>query len=206
MTKFVIDFHIYGYTILKVNARNKLICQVAKIYEKIYGQCADIHFCVSEAMQKHLKQEIGIAAINLPDRAIKNVFKKLNLEESHQLFQKYEITKNIFTFLDSNGKVSNKNNKPFLMISSTSWTPDEDFNLLLDSFILTEKKLRNSFDKFKKVLFIITGRGPNKNEFFKKLSTQNLKLFDVKSIWLDRYDYPKILGNPNLGICLHYSS
>jgi beta-1,4-mannosyltransferase len=205
-TKFIIDWHNYGYTILEVNGRNKLICQVAKFYEKIYGKCADLHFCVSEAMKKHLKNQFNIDAINLPDRAIKNVFKKLNLDESHLLFQKYEITKNKMTIIDSSGKVGLFTNRPILMLSSTSWTPDEDFNLLLDSFVLTENTLMNDIQSLRKVLFIITGRGPNKEDFFKKLSEKNLKLFDVKSIWLESDDYPKLLGTADLGVCLHYSS
>jgi beta-1,4-mannosyltransferase len=205
-TKFIIDWHNYGYTILEVNGRNSLICKIAKYYEKIYGGCADLHFCVSEAMKNHLKNQMNIDAITLPDRAIKNVFKKLNLEESHQLFEKYEITKNKFTNINSNGIVYSIPNRPILMLSSTSWTPDEDFDLLLDSFILTEQLLSNQIQSLRKVLFIITGRGPNKEDFFKKLSGKNLKLFDVKSIWLDSDDYPKLLGSADLGVCLHYSS
>jgi len=40
----------------------------------------------------------------------------------------------------------------------------------------------------------------------KKLANQNLKIFDVKSIWLESDDYPKLLGCADLGVCLHYSS
>lgn len=88
-TTFIIDWHNYGYTILKVNKRNILLVEVAKFYEKLYGQSSHLNFCVSEAMQKHLKQVIGINAINLPDLALKGVFKRLSLEESHNIFQKY---------------------------------------------------------------------------------------------------------------------
>lgn len=92
------------------------------------------------------------------------------------------------------------------MISSTSWTPDEDFEMLLDSFIKIEKQLGDKIDSVKKVLFIITGRGPMKEAFMKKVGSSNLKLFIVKSIWLESDDYPKLLGCADLGVCLHYSS
>lgn len=81
------------------------------------------------------------------------------------------------------------------MISSTSWTPDEDFSMLLNSFIKTEEMLlehiedkdKKTFeniteDKIKKILFLITGRGPLKDQFMKKVSEAKLKYFDVKSI------------------------
>ena len=40
----------------------------------------------------------------------------------------------------------------------------------------------------------------------KKVSEAKLKYFDVKSIWLDSDDYPKLLSLVDLGISLHYSS
>ena len=94
------------------------------------------------------------------------------------------------------------------MVSSTSWTPDEDFDLLLDSFIKLENQLKenNEIDNLRKVFFIITGKGPLKDAFMNRLSKIKLKLFNVKSIWLDSDDYPKLLGSADLGICLHYSS
>ena len=96
------------------------------------------------------------------------------------------------------------------MISSTSWTPDEDFNMLLQCFIKTEKMIKEDKtidqSQIKKILFLITGRGPMRDEFMKKVSQSNLSLFDVKSIWLDSDDYPKLLSLVDLGISLHYSS
>ena len=88
-SKFVIDWHNYGYTILQVNRRNRLIVQIAKLYEKIYGSTADIHFCVSKAMKTHLKENMNIDAINLPDRAMEGIFKRLDLNESHEMFNEY---------------------------------------------------------------------------------------------------------------------
>ena len=204
---FIIDWHNYGYTILEVNGRNKYITLIAKIYEKIYGKSAHINFCVSEAMKKHLKREMNINAINLPDRAMSNVFKRLNLKESHELFSKYKETEKLFT-CDEFGIISNRNDRPILMISSTSWTPDEDFDLLLESLIQTEKNLLKSFErsKIKNVLFVITGKGPNRDSFMRKIEQTELEIFTVKSIWLESDDYPKILGSADLGICLHYSS
>ncbi len=96
------------------------------------------------------------------------------------------------------------------MISSTSWTPDEDFGMLFNSFIRIEEKLdeisKKEKIKLKKILFIITGRGPQREYFMNKIKDTNFKYFDIKSIWLNSDDYPKILGSADLGVCLHYSS
>jgi len=204
----IIDWHNYGYTILEVNGRNKFITLIAKIYEKVYGKSAHINFCVSEAMKKHLKREMNIDAINLPDRAMSNVFKRLNSMESHELFSKYKETEKLFTEVDEVGIISKRKDRPILIISSTSWTPDEDFDLLLESLIETETNLLKNFDQaqIKNVLFVITGKGPNRDSFMRKIEQTELKIFTVKSIWLESDDYPKILGSADLGISLHYSS
>ena len=219
-SKFVIDWHNYGYTILQVNRRNKLIVQVAKIYEKFYGKTADLHFCVSDAMKVHLKENFGIEAINLPDRAMEGIFKRLELDESHLMFQEYFNPKskeeNEITFINK-GKVQFVEDRPILMLSSTSWTPDEDFNILLKAIVKTEEKLiefqKGKPKNLRKIIFIITGklhcnigRGPERDKFMAKVKATNLRFFDIRSIWLKSDDYPKILGSFDLGICLHYSS
>jgi len=165
-TTFIIDWHNYGYTILDVNKRNKIIVYIAKLYEKFYGKCSKINFCVSDKMKEHLKDNMGIDAIALPDRAMPNVFKRLNMNDSHIFFNKYFKDEketvnisNIFTDTNiTNNSVTFKKNRPILMLSSTSWTPDEDFNLLLEAFIICEKKLTENKIINQKVVFIITGK------------------------------------------------
>ena len=215
-SKFIIDWHNYGYTILKVNNRPKFLVNIAYKYEKYFGKKSDLNFCVSQAEKRDLKNQFGIEAICLPDRPVKGLFKFLNENEANELYKKYpnELSSLIDTCLPEN-----KNKKPIVMISSTSWTPDEDFSMLLESFIKTEemilehiedkeqKNMMNvSKDKIKKILFLITGRGPLKDSFMKKVNEADLKYFDVKSIWLDSDDYPKLLSLVDLGISLHYSS
>jgi len=215
-SKFIIDWHNYGYTILKVNNRPKFLVNLACRYEKYFGKKSDVNFCVSQAEKRDLKKEFGIDAVCLPDRPVKGLFKFLNENEANELYKKYpnELSSLIDCHLPEK-----KDNKPIVMISSTSWTPDEDFSILLDSFIKTEEMILESIEdkgqknlmnvdkeKIKKVLFLITGRGPLRDSFMKKVSEAKLKYFDVKSIWLESDDYPKLLSLVDLGISLHYSS
>ena len=214
-SKFIIDWHNYGYTILKVNNRPQFLVNLACKYEKYLGK-SDVNFCVSQAEKRDLKKEFGIEAVCLPDRPVKGLFKFLNENEANELYKKY--TNELSSLIDSH-LPENKNNKPIVMISSTSWTPDEDFSLLLDSFIKTEEMILEDIedkdqkslvnmtkDKIKKILFLITGRGPLRDKFMKKVAEAKLKYFEVKSIWLESDDYPKLLSLVDLGISLHYSS
>ena len=214
--KFIIDWHNYGYTILKVNDRPNFLVNLAYKYEKYLGKKSDLNFCVSQAEKRDLKKEFLIDAICLPDKPVKGLFKFLNEKEANDLYKKYP--NELYSLIDIH-LPENKNNKPIVMISSTSWTPDEDFSILLDAFIKTEEMISEiiedksqkniyniSEEKIKKVLFLITGRGPMRDIFMEKVSEANLKYFDVKSIWLESDDYPKILSLVDLGVSLHYSS
>jgi beta-1,4-mannosyltransferase len=49
--KIYIDFHNYGYTILSLKVKNKLINWLAEKYEKIFGKRSNRAFCVSDAMK-----------------------------------------------------------------------------------------------------------------------------------------------------------
>ena len=215
-SKFIIDWHNYGYTILKVNNRPNFIVNLAYKYEKYIGKKSDLNFCVSRAEKRDLKKQFNIDAICLPDRPVKGLFKFLNEIEANDLYKNYP--NELYSLIDTHLE-KNQNKKPIVMISSTSWTPDEDFSMLLDAFIKTEEMIKESIedktkkdiynvteDKIKKILFLITGRGPMRDKFMEKISEANLKFFDVKSIWLESDDYPKLLSLVDLGVSLHYSS
>ena len=215
-SKFIIDWHNYGYTILKVNNRPNFIVNLAYKYEKYIGKKSNLNFCVSRAEKRDLKKQFNIDAICLPDRPVKGLFKFLNEIEANDLYKNYP--NELYSLIDTHLE-KNQNKKPIVMISSTSWTPDEDFSMLLDAFIKTEEMIKESIedktkkdiyniteDKIKKILFLITGRGPMRDKFMEKISEANLKFFDVKSIWLESDDYPKLLSLVDLGVSLHYSS
>lgn len=46
--KVIIDWHNYGYSIMRVNGVNKALVFIAKVYEMTFGKIAgDYHLCVS---------------------------------------------------------------------------------------------------------------------------------------------------------------
>lgn len=97
-----------------------------------------------------------------------------------------------------------------LIVSSTSWTPDEDFSLLLEALVNYSGLAKKSGLRLPKIFAIVTGKGPQKAEFLTKieaLESQNaLSMVCIKTAWLSLEDYAKLLGAADLGICLHTSS
>ncbi len=92
-------------------------------------------------------------------------------------------------------------------MSSTSWTPDEDFSVLLEAIVLADKALKASrSDQLQKVVFFITGKGPLRKAFELKIQELQLQYFDIMTVWLEAETYPKLLAAADLGISLHTSS
>jgi len=215
-SKLILDWHNYGYTILKVNGRNNFLVYLSYLYEKLLGRFSYINLCVSNAMKKDLKSKFNIEAIEFPDKPMPNVFSNSipNEKDIFNLFMKYKSTFKVESFFEPDMTSSSlgltlKKNRPFLFLSSTSWSPDEDFNILLNAMVKCDALLASSsYDLMinKEIYMIITGRGPMRDAFIKKTESKNLKYFQVKTIWLDSDDYPKVLSMVDLGVCMHYSS
>jgi beta-1,4-mannosyltransferase len=93
-----------------------------------------------------------------------------------------------------------------LLVSSTSWTADEDFNILLEalcSYAASEKSLPP-------ILAIITGKGPQKQMYLDRIASlsksSKLKNVTILTAWLSSQDYATLLACADLGVCLHMSS
>jgi beta-1,4-mannosyltransferase len=93
-------------------------------------------------------------------------------------------------------------------VSSTSWTPDEDFGILLDALKLYEMRARevnrdaDERGKLPKVLMVVTGKGPLKEGYMREVEglqsgrggEEGWKWVRCISLWLEPKDYPVLLG------------
>lgn len=104
---------------------------------------------------------------------------------------------------------SRREDRPALLISSTSWTPDEDFSILLEALSLYEEKAkaRNEIKesesgqgRLPKVLMVVTGKGPEREKYMNEVQKlqQRWKWVRCVSMWLEPQDYPLILGKAHL--------
>ena len=74
---------------------------------------------------------------------------------------------NIFTTQSSSGEITYKEDRPVLLLTSTSYTPDEDLNILLLALIDYAKKAVEN-DKLPRLHLVVTGAGPLKRMFLQK--------------------------------------
>jgi glycosyltransferase involved in cell wall biosynthesis len=106
-----------------------------------------------------------------------------------------------------NGSVSYKDDRVRLIVSSTSWTEDEDFQILLDAVSQYEANARDQpTSRYPKLLFVITGKGPLKSHYEELISKMPLDRTRIITVWLEAVDYPLLLGTADLGVSLHKST
>jgi beta-1,4-mannosyltransferase len=202
-THLIIDWHNYGWTILAGTRGEKHpFVMVSKYYEAILGSWAPTaSFTVTDAMQKQLRNapyNIRSPIFTLHDRPAA-IFQPVSSPDSRRAFLERLPETARFAQDIMAGKMR-------LLVSSTSWTPDEDFSLLLEalcSYAASEKFLPP-------ILAIITGKGPQKQMYLDRIASltksEELRNITILTAWLSAEDYATLLACADLGVCLHMSS
>ncbi|XP_028966322.1 chitobiosyldiphosphodolichol beta-mannosyltransferase [Galendromus occidentalis] len=221
-SKFVLDWHNYGYSILAMNVRREN--SLVKIYhwiEFFFGRRADCGFCVSEGMRKDLLEK-GINNIvvlhdkpplrfqprdwNEPDQLQEVHDLLVRLSESDRDLQRLATSphETVLTRMNEDKlELKSRRERPFLLLSSTSWTEDEDFGLLLAALSKYDKAASEDAPD---ILCVVTGKGPQKEFYLEKISGMKLKKVHILTPWLEIQDYPMLVSICDLGVCLHKSS
>lgn len=221
----IIDWHNYMHSILALELRQgHRLVKFSLAFETHFGRRADANFCVSRKMRDDLWSRWGIRAVTLHDRPGPQ-FRAINAEERHELFLKLGHDYPVFTDHNDPGlkvtRLSRRKtdqtvelleNRPAILISSTSWTADEDFEILLKALVDYDATVQNEWDagverlSWPRIIAVITGKGPMKNFYLNQIACLQLKFVEFCTPWLEAKDYPKLLAASDLGVCLHTSS
>ena len=203
-THLIIDWHNYGWTILAgTRGSSHPFTKLSKEYEAILGRWAPtVSFTVTDAMARQLKSppyDIQSPILTLHDRPAA-IFQPINSSEARRAFLgRLPQT--------SSQAESIMEGKTRLLVSSTSWTPDEDFNLLLEALCAYSTSKRKGLPP---VLAVITGKGPQKQMYLDRITsliaTSKLSNVIISTAWLSAEDYATLLACADLGVCLHKSS
>lgn len=233
--RLVIDWHNLGFTMFE---SPKLLRTLAKWYERKMAPLADAHMTVTQAMEVWLGENFNVHGERV--RVVYDqpplMFRPTSVEEQHELFCTLNLEENQLsssvrtTHLDLTQQVINetlftqsvrrdadgaisvrlRKDRPALLVSSTSWTPDEDFSILLDALKELSEIIKTTSERtsFPKVLVIVTGKGPQKAHYLPLLIEFNKThaFINIQTLWLEASDYPKLLGCATLGISLHTST
>ncbi|ROW16592.1 hypothetical protein VPNG_01587 [Cytospora leucostoma] len=210
-TRLIIDWHNYGWTILAgTRGAAHPFVRISRLYEALLGRLAPAaNLTVTHAMLRQLRRPPwGIrapisalhdrpAAIFQPIAATPSGGGNGNSSQREAFLSAADETADFAPAIAA-GAVR-------LVVSSTSWTPDEDFGLLLDALVAY-----GSSPVRVPLLVVITGRGPQKamyeGEVARLAAGGKLPGITVRTAFLPFEGYARLLAAADLGICLHMSS
>ena len=207
--KFTIDWHNLGYSIFSMQRKRggkDVLVRVMKAYEKYFLRYFDHHLTVTEKMKDFLVREWRVDAtqISVVKDAPGEQFLRLNTNATREKKKGFR----------------KKTSDVVNVVSSTSWTPDEDFDVLLNAAVLYDEKAkeasggaRTATKKKKKTKqrlphlnILITGRGDLRESFETRAKEAKLKHVSFSYAWLPIHEYPERLSMSDVGLCLHQSS
>jgi beta-1,4-mannosyltransferase len=203
-TRLIVDWHNFGYSILalKLGDDHPLV-QASKVYESVLSRAAYANLTVTDAMAQILRNNYNVKApvLTLHDRPA-DLYQPLSEAQRLGFLQRYSLVEQHY---DSFARGRTK-----LLVSSTSWTPDEDFGLLLDALCSYSTSATSSHPQLPEVVVVITGKGPLKHHYLDKInklrSGDALEMVTIHTDWLSFQDYALLLGSADLGVSLHTSS
>lgn len=226
-SRLVIDWHNFGFSILSHSlGEHHFLVWVAYWYECWLGWLGDDHFCVTDAMCQWLEREWGVRAQVLYDKA-PHFFQRASVGAKHSLFRRLQrslvddqpdgarLTAQVPLSLEGStlltqpqrtGGVELRRDRPAVIVSSTSWTPDEDFGILLDALVEVDDAADEDPTRFPPFLVLVTGKGPQKAEYEARIAALGLRHVFIRTLWLEAGDYPVLMGCADLGVSLHVST
>ena len=198
--RFVIDWHNLGFTLLRLRlGRWHPAVRLARWYERRDARRVDANLCVSRALAAFLESRFGVAQAHvLYDRPASN-FVPMPRAERERFRQA------LFTRLGVHGGLAG------FIVCPTSWTEDEDFDLIIDAVPRLEERIRGweaaaSGRRFSDLVILVTGDGARRAEFERRFAGLAARRVQLRARWLEPEDYPRVVGSADVGLCLHRSS
>ncbi|KAL1150906.1 hypothetical protein V6Z11_A09G005700 [Gossypium hirsutum] len=223
---FIVDWHNFGFTLLGLSVgRSSPFVSIYHWFEKRYGQMANGSLCPPEffcptslqekrklfcRLNRYLCHPLGVRDCVTASKS------KIGADDQSESLFRTQVDTDILL----------KPNRPALVVSSTSWTPDEDFEILLEAAVMYDRRVAALLDEndsadegvlwkeisggkqylYPRLLFIITGKGPEKEKYEEKIKRLNVKRVAFRTMWLSTEEDPLLLGSADLGVCRHTSS
>ncbi len=196
--RFVIDWHNLSHTILAVRLgeQHRAVRALTRS-ERRWARRADAHLAVSQSLAVWLQREWQITATVVYDRPTA-MFVKPSLESASDLWQRLARDLNLGP------------RRIPIVVAPTSWTMDENFDLLLEALERAERTLAARMGKADgatpDLAVLLTGRGEMRADFERRAARRDFKRIAVRTVWLEPADYPTLIGMADAGLCLHQSS
>jgi beta-1,4-mannosyltransferase len=198
--RFVVDWHNLGYTVLALRlGRWHPVVRLARWYERRDARIVDANLSVSRGMASFIENRFGVKHVHVLYDRPASVFVPLDRMEREQFRQ------GLFGRLGVRLGVSG------LIVCPTSWTEDEDFDVVIEAVRRLEDRIRGWESaapgrRFADLVILVTGDGARRVQFERRFAGLPARRVQLRTRWLEPEEYPRVVGSADLGLCLHRSS
>ena len=198
--RFFVDWHNLGYTLLRLRLGHwHPAIRLARWLERRDARRVDANLCVSRGLAAFLESRFGVTNAHVlydrPASAFVPIERGDRERHRQALFGRLGVHGGTVGFV----------------VCPTSWTEDEDFDVIIDAVIRLEHRIRGweaaSRDRrFPDLVVLVTGDGERRAEFERRFAGLPARRIHLRARWLEPDDYPRVVGSADLGLCLHRSS
>lgn len=198
--RFVIDWHNLGYSLLQKRlGRWHPAVRAARWLERRDARRADAHLCVSRGMAAFLERAFGLRQVQVLHDRPQAAFTAL---ESHARDRFRQV---LF------GRMGIRSEPTGFIVCPSSWTEDEDFDVVIDAVIDLEERIRgwesgDARRRFPQLVILVTGDGRRRAQFERRFAGLPARRIQLRARWLEPSEYARIVGSADLGLCLHRST
>jgi beta-1,4-mannosyltransferase len=198
--RFFVDWHNLGYTLLRLRLGHwHPAIRLARWLERRDARRVDANLCVSRGLAAFLESRFGVTNAHVlydrPASAFVPIERGDRERHRQALFGRLGVHGGTVGFV----------------VCPTSWTEDEDFDVIIDAVVRLEHRIRGweaaSRDRrFPDLVVLVTGDGERRAEFERRFAGLPARRIHLRARWLEPDDYPRVVGSADLGLCLHRSS
>ena len=198
--RFVIDWHNLGYTLLSLRLGQwHPAVRLARWLERRDARRVEANLCVSRGLAAFLESRFGVQQARVLYDRPASAFVPMDRADRERLRQA------LFARLGVHGGMV------AFIVCPTSWTEDEDFDLVIGAVPRLEERIRGweaaaVGRRFPDLVILVTGDGARRAEFERRFAGLPARRVHLRARWLEPEDYPRVVGSADLGLCLHRSS
>lgn len=198
--RFVLDWHNLGYTFLRLRLGQwHPAVRLARWFERRDARRVDASLCVSRGLAAFLQSRFGVTNAHVLYDRPASAFVPIERGDRERFRQ--ALFARLGIHADTVGFV----------VCPTSWTEDEDFDVIIDAVNRLEQRIRGweaagPGRRFPDLVILVTGDGARRAEFERRFAGLPARRIQLRTRWLDPEDYPRVVGSADVGLCLHRSS
>ena len=198
--RFVVDWHNLGYTLLQLRLGQwHPAVRLARWSERRDARGVDANLCVSRGLAAFLESRFGVKQASVLYDRPASAFVPIDRGERERFRQA------LFT------RLGIRANTVGFIVCPTSWTEDEDFDVVIEAVIRLEERIRgweagDASRRFPELVILVTGDGARRSEFERRFAGLPARRIQLRARFLEPDDYPRVVGSADLGLCLHRSS